>query len=114
MESTLVERYLHIENIEDFHTKWSIEIKDNDIHIREKYQAIRKLFYNPPGDKSQNIWANEIREIGLFNLFFFTPEEAEAFSLSDLHNEWIGIIIHSIDVHLDKKRKPNMDYNIHP
>lgn len=104
--------FLEINDLNDFHNKWSNTIDfsketNNDI-ILAKWEAIHVLFFNYTDiiSKNKNGLFNEIREIGLYNLFFTDPTYfTESFTynrtildqLQNLQHEWIGIILECAD-----------------
>uniref|UniRef100_A0A6C0DIJ0 Uncharacterized protein n=1 Tax=viral metagenome TaxID=1070528 RepID=A0A6C0DIJ0_9ZZZZ len=103
---------LEIGDVNDFHNKWGNIDFSNDTNIDfviSKWKAIHVLFYdyNDVISKSKNIWFNEIREIGLYNLFFtdptyfsqyFSDEPSDILNqLLSLQEKWIGIIFECAD-----------------
>jgi len=103
---------LEIGDVNDFHNKWGNIDFSNDTNsdfVISKWKAIHVLFYdyNDVISKSKNIWFNEIREIGLYNLFFtdptyfsqyFSDETSDILNqLLSLQEKWIGIIFECAD-----------------
>lgn len=103
--------FLEINDLNDFHDKWSnvdfSNESNNDI-ILAKWKAIHILFYDYSDviSKNKNGLFNQIREIGLYNLFFTDPTYfSQAFmnnriiidQLLNLQEEWIGIILECAD-----------------
>lgn len=110
---------LDIISLDDFKEKWGNNMVFlTDENAYQKWQAINTLFFEPTNiiEKSKNGLYNEIREIGLYNLYCIEePNYFKSINLENLytlHNNWISTLLHCCEKYMNDNHLEGLDFDI--